>query len=253
MMEATSDLRGPWNPLGLRATLKRFWPVRALYGSLIRAQLWTKRRRQGMDIAAYLRSHQLRCLQIGAGPTSAAGWLRTDLEPRPRGSVFLDATRRFPIPDATFDFVHSEHMIEHVPFEGGAAMLRECHRILKPGGRIRLATPDLAVLLGLYGRENVGVAKRLIDAVGNGVFQNPACAKPIFAINSAFRDYGHQFLYDEETLRESLHAAGFDDVQRCKCGESAFAPFRGMERHGEVSGDQEVNEFETVVLEAVRV
>lgn len=251
-MEATGDLRGPWNPQGLRATLKRFWLVRAVYGSLVRTQIWVKRRRQKMDIVSYLRAHEVRCLQIGAGPTSAPGWLRTDLEPRPRGSVFLDATVPFPIPDGSFDWIHSEHMIEHVPFEGGAAMLRECHRILKPGGRIRIATPDLGVLLGLYGQENVGVAKRLIDAVAQGVFKNAACAKPIFAINSAFRDWGHQFLYDEDTLREALLGAGFADVLRCKCGQSGFAPFRDMERHAQVSGDEEVTDFETVVLEALR-
>ena len=28
-------------------------------------------------------------------------------------------------------------------------MLNECFRVIKPGGRIRIATPDLEVLLGL--------------------------------------------------------------------------------------------------------
>lgn len=251
-MEAAEGLREPWNPLGLRAVLKRYRLVRGTHAALIGVQMWSKRQRQGSQIAAYLRKDGSKCLQIGAGPTSAPGWLCTDLEPRRRGTVFLDAVKPFPIPDGSFDYVHSEHMIEHVSFWGGAAMLRECHRILKPGGRIRIATPDLGRLIGLYGHENVGVAKRLIDAVAEGVFKSVACAKPIFAINSAFRDWGHQFLYDEETLRDSLLGAGFVSVRRFGCGQSEVPLFRGMERHGEVSGDEEINDFESLVLEAER-
>jgi predicted SAM-dependent methyltransferase len=49
-----------------------------------------------------------------------------------------------------FDYVFSEHMIEHVSYAEGLLMLRECLRVLKPGGRIRIATPSLEVLLDLY-------------------------------------------------------------------------------------------------------
>lgn len=249
-MDAVDDLRKPWNPLGLRKVLGRYRVVRAGRDALIGTQIWVKRRRQGLDISAYLRRHQVRCLQIGAGPTSASGWLRTDLMPSQPGCVYLNALERFPIPDESFDYVHSEHMIEHVPFFGGRAMLAECYRILRPGGRIRIATPDLARLIGLYGRDNDGVAQRLIELCAQGVYKSAECAKPIFAINNTFHNWGHQFLYDEETLRSSLLAVGFVDVERFRCGESRTDLLKGMELHGSLSGELEVNEFETQVLEA---
>jgi predicted SAM-dependent methyltransferase len=252
LLGAVNEAGEPWNPLGLRNVLRRYRAVRAGRDVLVALHLWVKRRRQGWDMGRYISRHTVKCLQIGAGPSRASDWLCTDLEPRQQGAVYLDATRRFPIADESFDFVHSEHMIEHVPFLGGKAMLAQCHRILKPGGRIRIATPDLGRLIGLYGHDNVGVARRLIERVALGVFRNSECARPIFALNSAFRDWGHQFLYDEQTLRESLLAAGFVNVERFRYGESRSARLRGIEQHGTVSGDPEVTAFETLVLEAER-
>lgn len=49
---------------------------------------------------------------------------------------------RLPFADGSFDAVVSFQMIEHVSAEGGAAMIRECHRVLRPGGRLVLTTPS---------------------------------------------------------------------------------------------------------------
>lgn len=239
-----------WNPLGLRKVLGRYRAIRAGRDALIGVQIWVKRRRQPLDIAAYLRRNRIRCLQIGAGPTSASGWLRTDLTPSQAGCVYLNAIERYPIPDESFDYIHSEHMIEHVSFAGGQRMLQECHRILRRGGRIRLATPDFARLVGMYGRENTGAPQRLIELYARDAYRSAECAKPIFAINNAFHNWGHQFLYDEETLRNSLQAAGFVDIERFRCGESPTPVLRGMELHGSLSGELEVNDFQSLVLEA---
>jgi len=101
-------------------------------------------------IRAYLAAHDVRALQLGAGPNALDGWLNTDIAPSRRGIAYLDATRPFPLEDETFDYVFSEHQIEHIEARHALPMLRECFRVLKPGGRLRIATPDLAVVIGLY-------------------------------------------------------------------------------------------------------
>lgn len=203
-------------------------------------------------IETYLRSHPVRKLHLGAGPGSPPGWLSTDIRPQSDKVVYLDAAAVFPIADETFDYVFSEHMVEHLPWQAGRAMLQECHRVLKPGGTIRVATPDLAVLLGLYGEQRSPLADRYVRWIVDSFMPEIRIYSASFVINNAFRNWGHQFLYDAELLGTALREAGFTGIRRCDYGSSADANLRGIESHGRNVGDQEMAAFETMVFEADR-
>ena len=69
-------------------------------------------RKQTVD--AYLGSHSICSLQIGTGENPLPGWLNTDLEPTSSTVIFLDALAKFPFEDQVFDYIFSEHMIEHI-------------------------------------------------------------------------------------------------------------------------------------------
>jgi hypothetical protein len=62
-------------------------------------------------IGAYLASADRPRLHLGAGPRLLPGWLNSDLV---TGDIYLDITRRLPLPDASLDYVYGEHVIEHV-------------------------------------------------------------------------------------------------------------------------------------------
>ena len=95
-------------------------------------------------------------LQLGCGNHPLDGWLNTDASPRAADVMRLDAARRFPFPDDAFAYVYSEHMIEHVSFRSAERALAESFRVLAPGGKIRVSTPDLAFLIDLWRRDNAG-------------------------------------------------------------------------------------------------
>lgn len=203
-------------------------------------------------IKSYFKYHPVRKLQIGAGTYFLKGWLNTDINPGSREVIYMDATKQFPFEDSVFDYVFSEHQIEHLTYNDGLFMLQECYRILKPGGRIRIATLDLEVLIGLYSPEKSDIQQQYIQWINNKIFPEKGNYRVSFIINNAFRNWGHKFIYDLETLQGAMEEAGFVDITRYVSGESYDENLRGIESHGKDSGNEDMGKFETMVLEAIR-
>ena len=133
-------------------------------------------------------------------------------------------------------------------------MIRECRRVLMPGGVLRISTPDLAFLLKLHidrGKDSIAYLDfiRHSGSLSNGPLQEEAL--PALVINNAFRAWGHQFLYDEPTLIGSLLQAGFLDVRRVQYGVSSHETLNGIERHGETIRNEEIARMESMIIEAV--
>lgn len=182
-------------------------------------------------VQSYLAGHPVRRLHIGCGPHLLDGWLNADYEPKARSVLCLDATQRFPLPSDSFDTVFSEHMIEHVPHAGGAAMLSEVFRVLRPGGRVRITTPDFAFLVRLYAAsaEPSSLQRAYIDWACATFVPNAPQADALFVVNNYVRDWGHQFIYDERCLRAALIRAGFVDVESRRLNESSDPALQGLE------------------------
>jgi predicted SAM-dependent methyltransferase len=203
-------------------------------------------------IESYVRNHDVRKLQLGAGGTLLPGWLSTDLDPKLPGLVRLDATRRFPFDDETFDVIYAEHMVEHVTWRQGQRMLAECRRVLRPGGVLRLATPDLAALVRLYRGEAGPDGHHYLRWASRRYLSKIDHVHPVFVINNAMRNWGHTFLYDQEVLTLALIDAGFVDIERRAFGESDHEALRGIEAHGSAVSNERAVRFETMVVEARR-
>lgn len=216
----------------LRARGSAHWAAK---GHLVRKRI----------VREYLASTDEPRLQIGTGPLSLPGWLNSDLI---SADVYLDVTRPLPLPDASFAYAFGEHLIEHVPEATGARLLRELHRVLRPGGVLRLTTPDLRKLVALYEDRNPVISRedyaRFLDSETGKVHERGA---QIF--NDYLRLWGHRYVYDEEDLTAKLLAAGFVEVVREETGESRHEALRGLERHG---GADWVNRAEAMCLEATR-
>lgn len=206
--------------------------------------------KRGPVIRSYLQNHSLRKLQIGTSQTPFPGWLNTDLFPERPEVVYLDATRPLPLPDASFDYIACEHMIEHIDHDRALAMLRECHRILKPGGKIRVTTPDLQVMARLCEKEPSPEQKKYIEWIIARTMPAVDENRGVFVLNNAFRAWGHQFLYDTGTLKMTLARTGFADFEEWKPGASNDPHLRGIESHGKSVGDEAINQYESMVIEA---
>jgi predicted SAM-dependent methyltransferase len=221
--------------------------------ALRRPRLSASRAGRHRRIDSYLRTHSIRKLQLGSGDNVLAGWLNTDVYvfKQAKELVHLDARKPFPLPDASFDLVFSEHMLEHLTYGEGLHCLRECHRVLRPGGRIRVATPSLGRLAGLYRPDATELERRYVRWSIDSFVADAGAYLPGFVLNNFFRAWGHQFIYDAQTLGHALETAGFVEVEEWTVGQSGHPELTGLERH--LRGAAEFNEFETMVLEARRL
>ena len=164
-------------------------------------------------------------LQLGAGGNILPGWINTDINPLSPNVLHMDFTQRLPLEDNSVDRIYSEHTIEHVAYTEAVNSLRECFRVLKPGGRIRICCPNLAWLLRLYTDPN--------DQDWNYMTQlKPSWAPepdPVFTINEFVRAWGHQFIWDARTLTKTLEGIGFTQPLRCDVRVSHDPEFRNLE------------------------
>ncbi len=92
----------------------------------------------------------MRLLNIGCGDTFHPQWVNLDASPADPSVTAWDLRRGLPFEDNSFAAVYGSHVLEHLESVAAIRLLRECHRILKPEGIVRLAVPDLEQIARLY-------------------------------------------------------------------------------------------------------
>lgn len=197
-------------------------------------------------IGKYLASTEDRKLQLGAGRNYLEGWLNTDYWAKHPRFIYVDVSRRFPFSDETFTRIFSEHMIEHVPLPAAVNMLAESFRVLRSGGRIRIETPDLEKICGLYAAGENPAAKDYVQWHSREFGEKKYVPTICFAVNNAMRNWDHCFLFDAQMLRLLLEEAGFVNVTKWGWGETNDSAFKEISKRGSLSW----NAFETLALEA---
>jgi len=92
-------------------------------------------------------------VNVGCGTVFHPDWINLDSAPATPEVRSLDARRGLPFADASVDAVYHAHMLEHLETEDARKFLIECHRILRPGGVMRVVVPDLEGIAQTYLRE----------------------------------------------------------------------------------------------------
>lgn len=180
-------------------------------------------------IERYLVQEGTRKLQLGCGRHTLKGWLNSDYAPNLNNVISIDATKTYPFEANTFDYIFSEHMIEHFSLRQGHLMLRECFRVLRDGGKLRISTPDLAFLISLYQTDKSELQKEYIKWSTQTFISGAPSCEDTFVINNFVRDWGHTFIYDEKALRFAMQEAGFKEITRFALNESEDLALRDLE------------------------
>ena len=201
-------------------------------------------------IKRYMDNTAIPRLHIGCGKRQLPGWLNSDYFPTDPKIAHLDATRKYPFSDESLHYIYTEHMIEHVPYEKGVAMLRECYRTLIPGGRLRLATPDLQFLHDLYSAEKTDLQKNYIKWATDNHIEGHNGYKDTFVINNYVRDWGHLFIYDLSVLKTTLEEIGFKDIAKQKINRSVDPTLENLENESRMPSG--FLNLESLIVEAIK-
>jgi predicted SAM-dependent methyltransferase len=186
-----------------RIPLADYGKVRAIVGSIVRSRslFIDKRRLLGKDY-----------LDIGCGSNTHSNFINLDYAWHPGIDICWDITSGIPLPDDAVQGAFTEHCIEHLSIDAADSVLAELRRVIMPGGSVRIIVPDGELYLTSYAdnlrsREPVPMPLSEGDAY-KGMYS------PIMSVNRIFRDHGHLFIHDFQSLRQLLQRNGFIDVKR---------------------------------------
>lgn len=131
------------------------------------------------------------------------------------------------MPTSSVSHIYADNVIEHLRMKPNRRLFREAYRALTPGGRIRLATPDIEYLVERYTKRDHEM-QRLI-ALSN--MKDYEAHHPVDLLRIAFQECGHHagYLWDFQALRDELTLAGFTDVRRFEPRQSDDPELRDME------------------------
>jgi predicted SAM-dependent methyltransferase len=96
-------------------------------------------------------------INIGCGTVCHPDWINLDVHPSGSHIRRWDVKEGLPCGDGEVDVCYASHVIEHLHPTDAEGLLRQCHRVLKNRGIIRIVVPDLEGLA----REYVSVLDRV--------------------------------------------------------------------------------------------
>lgn len=146
-------------------------------------------------------------LEIGSGPVKGKnGWTTLDLAVE--ADIYWDLLNGIPFPDNTISEIYSSHVFEHFYYHDLLKLLKECYRVLKPGGVINTCVPDASIYIKAYSQpENFDESYM---AYSPAVISN----ERMDIVNYiAYMDGHHRYMFDQDNLLRVLSTAGFVDIQ----------------------------------------
>lgn len=158
---------------------------------------------------------------LGCGSNVMPDWENMDSNPSPGAGLWTAPW--LPYFPNEVDFIYHEHFIEHLPRPMADQLFKEAMRCLKPGGVMRVSTPDLATIVEDYTSNS---PRELNEKYGLVGFTNNTQAE---FINRSFRDWEHKFIYDEEEFYVLGELAGFSSCNRVRYRDSIYPDLRNLE------------------------
>lgn len=110
---------------------------------------------------------KLKYLNLGCGKKYHKQWVNVDMATTSEDIIAYNLLKGIPFPNDHFEVVYHSQVLEHFPKEKASDFIKECYRVLKPGGIIRIVVPDLENIVDEYKKflnENLSNPNALSEA-----------------------------------------------------------------------------------------
>jgi predicted SAM-dependent methyltransferase len=157
-----------------------------------------------------------RFLNLGSGPRGIIdpNWFNIDGFKDKNVQFVCDFNKPLPFPDNLFDGIFCEHVLEHFDYDHGTRLMKECLRVLKPGGVVRIIVPNGKTILKSYFDDPAFVVK----------YKECKTKFPMEAVNTWFyQRYEHQCIYDADYLTDMLLQAGYSNAKEASYQHAVLA------------------------------
>ena len=92
----------------------------------------------------------MRYLNLGCGKRYHSSWINIDIAPQGPEIRAYDLSKGIPLPEGSCDVVYHSNLLEHLRRPQARHLMKECFRVLRPGGILRVAVPDLEQICRMY-------------------------------------------------------------------------------------------------------
>ena len=155
---------------------------------------------------------EVRRLNWGCGEWREPGWINSDIKEEPGVDLVADIRDGLPLETDSIDYAVSIHSLPEIPFTEIVPALTELRRVLKPGGVLRMALPDLDKGIDAYHRKDKEYFK-VPD-------QDAKSVSAKFVTQMVWYGYSRS-LFTHEFIEEQLEKAGFSKVDHVSFKKTA--------------------------------
>lgn len=179
-------------------------------------------------------------LNLGCGGDRKEGFVNVDIA---GGDVVRDLRHGIYPHVATqnsVDFIYTSHFLEHIFDSEAAFLLKDCHTVLKPGGRVRICVPDFKKLIEAYMKGD-----REFFSLLPGDPQSLISYLEYCAYQYSGKENDHKALYDFDKVRKLLSEAGFVGVKECQFDPELDVDSEDRRRYSVYVEGNKKNEYPT--------
>jgi SAM-dependent methyltransferase len=159
-------------------------------------------------------------IHFGSGTDNKKGFLNIDLNGE--ADIFLDVRNKLNIPPGSVSYIYSSHFVEHLSHAALVFHLKECCRILRKGGVLRVGVPDFESLLLNYERGSSDRFEEMRELLGKRFGLPTELVTYMDQINRGVYEFGaHKTVLDFDKFKNLLIHVGFDEskIMRCEFDE----------------------------------